>query len=116
MSMNSRKSEYLYTTTPSSGHGTGPAAQVVVPQPLEARAHGPHRPPKTGLEVHWLAVRDIAAGEETTFNYGPQDSDELDNVDAAEHADVNLWPPAAAGAPHPAERRSKRARRAPEGM
>jgi hypothetical protein len=32
---------------------------------------------KRGLAVHWLAVRDVAAGEELTFNYGPQDSDDL---------------------------------------
>ena len=54
--------------------------------------------------------------QELTFNYGPQDSDELDDVNATEHADVNVWIPAAAGEPHPVERRSKRARCEPEGM
>jgi hypothetical protein len=35
--------------------------------------------PRRGLAIHWLAVRDVAAGEELTFNYGPQDSDDLDD-------------------------------------
>jgi hypothetical protein len=69
--------------------------------------------PRRGLAVHWQATRDIAAGEELTFNYGPQDSDELDEVDAAEHADADVWPPAAGGAIPPAGRRPKRARREP---
>jgi hypothetical protein len=66
--------------------------------------------PKKGANVLWTAARDIAAGEEITFDYGPQDSDDLDEVDAAEHADVHVWPP---GVPHAALRRSARARRAP---
>jgi hypothetical protein len=66
--------------------------------------------PRRGLTVHWIALRAIAAGEEITFNYGPQDADDLDEVDEAEHAvaGVTVWPQDMAGAP--AARRSKRAR------
>jgi SET domain-containing protein len=35
--------------------------------------------PRRGLGISWLATRDVAAGEELTFNYGPQDSDDLDD-------------------------------------
>ena len=69
--------------------------------------------PKRGVAVYWIALRDIDGGEEITFDYGPQSSPELDDVDEADQANVGVWPQAMMGQPHPGARRSTRVRRAP---